>query len=178
MFGALIVPNLLVVPLTFLQLLMISLVLYGFICYLIKVRFEPLLSNFSLLLKPNYSKPLSVCEQIMELNLSLKLFFFNNGIIHLTIVPYTPQQNGQVERKHRLILNVLVPFICKLLFCAFLGWMYKIAVYLINRTPTQILNGKTPFEILFKSHQIILTYVFLGVSVFVLDKTSDKFNHR
>jgi transposase InsO family protein len=33
-------------------------------------------------------------------------FLFKKGIVHQTSYPYTPQQNGAVERKHRHLLSV------------------------------------------------------------------------
>jgi len=82
--------------------------------------------------------------------MTLKSYFAESGIMHQTSCVYTPQQNGRVERKHRHILNIAR----SLLFQAalpikFWGESVLTAAYLINRTPTPILDGKTPYEILY-----------------------------
>lgn len=80
----------------------------------------------------------------------LREFFSEKCIIHETSCVGTPQQNGKVERKHRHLLNVAHA----LMFQASLPvefWSYcaLAAGYLINRTPTAVLKGKTPYEILY-----------------------------
>ncbi|XP_019238625.1 PREDICTED: uncharacterized protein LOC109218705 [Nicotiana attenuata] len=77
-------------------------------------------------------------------------FFSQQGIIHQTTCPHTPQQNGIVERKHRTLLEA-----CKaLLFqsklpVSFWGDCLLTATYLLNRIPSRILQNKSPYEVLY-----------------------------
>ena len=80
----------------------------------------------------------------------LSSFFKQEGIIHQTSCVGTPQQNGRVERKHRHILNVAR----SLLFQAslptrFWGEAILASAHVINITPTKVLDGRTPHELLF-----------------------------
>ena len=81
----------------------------------------------------------------------LKSFFRNKGsyIIHHTSCVDTSQQNGRVERKHMHILNVARACLFQArLPVDFWGENILVAAHIINRTPTPVLNGKTPYELL------------------------------
>ena len=80
----------------------------------------------------------------------LKSYFSAHGIIFQTSCVGTPQQNGRVERKHRHILNVARALRFQgSLPIDFWGECVLGACYLINRTPSRILNFKSPYEILY-----------------------------
>lgn len=109
------------------------------------------LRDFITLIQTQFSKKIKTVRSDNGTEfLCLSRFFQENGIQHETSCVYTPQQNGRVERKHRHILNIARA----LRFQAHLpieywGECVKTAVYILNRTPSQLLNGKTPFERLY-----------------------------
>ncbi|KAG7583619.1 Integrase catalytic core [Arabidopsis suecica] len=75
-----------------------------------------------------------------------------HGIIHQTSCPYTPQQNGVSERKNRHLMEIAR----SIMFHTnvpkrFWSDAVMTACYLINRTPTKILQDKSPFEVLTKT---------------------------
>jgi len=73
----------------------------------------------------------------------------SNGIIHHSSCVYTPQQNGTVERKHRHILEVARALrFQSFLPIQFWGECVRTAVYLINKLPTDVLKGRSPYEVL------------------------------
>ncbi|KAL0395161.1 UNVERIFIED_CONTAM: Retrovirus-related Pol polyprotein from transposon RE2 [Sesamum latifolium] len=77
--------------------------------------------------------------------------FLDHGILHQRSCSYTPQQNGIAEHKHKHLLAVARA----LLFQAslperFWGDCVLTATYIINRTPSHILNWVTPYELLFR----------------------------
>lgn len=83
-------------------------------------------------------------------NSQCNVLFASLGIIHQSGCPYTPQQNGVVERKHRHILEVARALKFQgSIHRRFWGDCVRTVVYLINKLPTSILQGNSPYELLF-----------------------------
>ncbi|GKB72446.1 ribonuclease H-like domain-containing protein [Tanacetum coccineum] len=81
-------------------------------------------------------------------NKTCETFCANNGIIHQTSCVYTPQQNGTVERKHMHLLNIARSLMFQeglslRLWCE----CFLTACYLINRLPSSVLNGDSPYKL-------------------------------
>ncbi|XP_015169404.1 uncharacterized protein [Solanum tuberosum] len=75
----------------------------------------------------------------------------SQGIIHQSSCAYIPQQNGKVERKHRHILEMARALRFQSCLPIHLwGECVRTAVYLINKIPTEVLGGRSPYEMLLK----------------------------
>jgi len=105
-------------------------------------------------------------------NKSMQKFFRENGLIHQTSCPNTPQQNGVAEWKNRKLLDMTRAMI----FDAQVPtrfWPEAVATsaYLLNRLPSQTLYHKTPLQILATQTNIPLVQMLpprvFGCSVFV-----------
>ncbi|WVZ52426.1 hypothetical protein U9M48_003481 [Paspalum notatum var. saurae] len=65
---------------------------------------------------------------------------------HLS-APYSPQQNGVVERKNQTVVGMARCMLkAKGMPAAFWGEAVTTAVYILNRASTKALDGQTPFE--------------------------------
>ena len=93
-------------------------------------------------------------------------FMNSNGILHQTTCPYSPQQNGVAERKNRHILEVTRSLLIDGNVPSHLwGEAVSSAVYLINRTPSSVLNFRRPLDVL-SDHCILPSMVYLPPHVF------------
>ena len=74
-------------------------------------------------------------------------FCTEEGIRRQLTTSYTPQHIGMVEIRNRTILDMVRSLLkVKNLPHCFWGEAVNTAVYLLNRAPTKILEGKTPYE--------------------------------
>ncbi|KAG6520324.1 hypothetical protein ZIOFF_017373 [Zingiber officinale] len=74
-------------------------------------------------------------------------FCGNEGIERHLTAPYTPQQNGVVERRNRTVIAMARSLLKGTHMPArFWGEAIRHAVYLLNRLPTKALGERTPFE--------------------------------
>lgn len=111
----------------------------------------------------------------------LTKYFQDSGIIHETLCVHTPQQNGRAERKHRHILNIARA----LRFQAHLpieywGECVLASGHIINRTPSALLDNKTPFEKLYGYAPSYKHLRVIGCLAYAhnLDHKGDKFTSR
>ncbi|KAG7640636.1 Integrase catalytic core [Arabidopsis suecica] len=108
-------------------------------------------------------------------------YFQEHGILHETSCVDTPQQNARVERKHRHILNVARTCLFQgNLPVKFWGESILTATHLINRTPSSVLKGKTPYEVLFgkqPSYDMLRTFGCLCYA-HIRPRDKDKFASR
>ena len=81
----------------------------------------------------------------------LKHFLEEQGIVHQTTCPDTPQQNGVAERKNRHLLEVVRASLFEAnMPSSYWGEALTSAVYLINRTPSCSIDFQTPHQALNK----------------------------
>jgi hypothetical protein len=71
----------------------------------------------------------------------------STGVRRQLTAPYSPQQNGMVERRNQTIVAAARSMLkAKKLPGYFWGEAVATAVYLLNRLPTKSVEGMTPFE--------------------------------
>lgn len=107
---------------------------------------------FSNMVETQFCVKIKILRSDNGAEFNLLNFFNEKEIIHQRTCVETLQQNRIVERKHQHLLNIAR----SLRFQANLPIQYwpaciLTAVYLINRTPTPLLQNKTPFALLFKT---------------------------
>jgi len=119
------------------------------------------LVNFINMAENQLDSKVKMIRSYNGLQFKLESFYAHKGIIHQTSCINTLQQNGIAERKHRHLLNMArALFLQAGLPYQFWGDAILASAYLINRSPTPILHGKTPYEKLFN---IVPNYSHLRV---------------
>lgn len=82
------------------------------------------------------------------LNEDVKKFLDQEGIRHQRTVPYTPEQNGTAEREMRTIVESARTMIyARQMDLRFWAEAVNVAVFVLNRSGTSTVVGKTPFEL-------------------------------
>lgn len=80
-----------------------------------------------------------------------KTFFEENGISRHLTTPYTPQQNGVVERRNRTLMEMTRSILNGLKIPNILwGEAVQHSTYIINRVATKGLDNQTPYESLMR----------------------------
>ena len=83
--------------------------------------------------------------------------------------PYTPQQNGMAERKHRHLVETTITLLsASSLALKFWFHACSTANYLINGMPTKALDMKSPFEKLFGLVPDVTTLKVFGSACYPL----------
>ncbi|KAJ9546309.1 hypothetical protein OSB04_018852 [Centaurea solstitialis] len=153
--------------------------------YLLKGKDEVFdcIVNFFNMLQTQFHKTVKIFRSdngTEFVNTKFKTFINEKGLIHQTSCTYTPQQNGVVERKHRHLLNVARALMFQSGIPLYM-WHECVltATYLINRTPSSVLNGKSPYELMYGFAPVLDHLRNFGcLSFAMVPNVSDKFSSR
>lgn len=142
--------------------------------YLMKNRHElpQIYINFAKMIHTQFSKVIKVFrrDNAMEYRDSKLLYFLGEqGILFEFSCPYTSQQNGHAERKHRHILDSVRAMLISA-SCPERAWgeAALTAVHIINRLPSSVLGNVSPFERLYHTIPDYSSLKVFGCACFVL----------
>ncbi|KAM1541869.1 hypothetical protein ACFX15_011235 [Malus domestica] len=94
-------------------------------------------------------------------------FLESKGIVHRISCPYTPQQNGISERKHRHLVETALTLMSEAnLSPSFWYHACSYASFLINRMPSKVLQMKSPYQLLFDKVPDIHNLKVFGTAVY------------
>ena len=113
--------------------------------------------------------------------IALRQFLSTHGISHMTTPPHTPEHNGLSERKHRHIVETGLSLLTHASIPkSYWTYAFATAVYLINRMPTSVLSGESPYSKLFKQQPNYLKLRVFGCLCYpwLRPYTTDKLENR
>jgi hypothetical protein len=115
------------------------------------------------------------------LSASIKIVQCDNGIEFKPLVtqypaicfqfscPYTPEQNGLAERKHRHIVELGLASMSQVsILLQYWTNIFNSVVFVINRLPSSVVGHKSPFELLFHQQPDYTFFRILGCECYPL----------
>ncbi|CAN1131585.1 Retrovirus-related Pol polyprotein from transposon RE2 [Linum perenne] len=110
--------------------------------------------QFRQLVEKHFDRPIKIFQSDWGGEFQrLTSYLAAHGIVHRSSCPYTPEQNGCAERKHRHIVdNGLALMHTAKIPLKYWTLAFDTSTYLINRTPTPLLSYYSPYSVLFQSH--------------------------
>ena len=108
-------------------------------------------------------------------------YLSSHGIHHQLSCPYTPQQNGLVERKHRHLIETTITLLSQAsLPSQFWSFAVQTAMNLINLLPTASLGFLSPWFKLYGSHPDVTSLKVFGCACYpyIRPYTKHKLEHR
>ena len=116
-----------------------------------KSEVKTVLQNFCTMTYKQFGKHVKIVRSDNGTKFTcLGSYFREHGVVHQMSCVGTPQQNGCVKRKHIHILNVSRALLFQSkLPVKFWGEAVMTAAHLINRTPTKVLQRRSPYEIFY-----------------------------
>lgn len=154
---------------------MIFHVLLGFFSLKQKFDVASIIPKFFNMIHTQFEKSIKVFSSDNPPELLFTDFFNEKGVLHHFSYVEKPQQNSVAKRKHQHLLNVA----CALYFQSQLPlsfWTHcvLIVVFLINRTPSPLLQHKTPYELLYDKKLTILSFEYLAAwNLLLLSQLTD-----
>ncbi|GMI72814.1 hypothetical protein HRI_000950700 [Hibiscus trionum] len=140
------------------------------------------MKKFHVLAEKQFGYKLKVVQSDCGLEFKpLGSYFSQHGIVFRHSCPHTSEQNGIVERKHRHIVELGLTLMAQS-SVPFKYWSdsFYTAIFLINRMPSKVLGGVTPFEKNFKKKPDLNFLKVYGCQCFPLTRpyNSHKLEYR
>jgi transposase InsO family protein len=94
-------------------------------------------------------------------------YFTDEGVQHHYSSPCSPHQNGVVKRRNQTVVGMARALLKQRgMSAVFWGEAVVTAVYILNRSPTKALNGRTPYEAWYGRKPSVLNLWVFGCLAF------------